>query len=300
MNATVRHPRTIQIFLPTGDPTGLRIAEQTTSIMRVIEVPRRDLDQFLAMDEAAQVGLYFLVGGTDRDEIYIGQSNNVGSRIQQHHKEDKKDWERALVLVSLTQNLTQTHALYLEYRFIETAKAYNRVRLINGNKGQQPHTPPPLKADCEQIHEICALLLATLGYPFFEPLLKPTARPEAAAKDGQTREDAIFTLPRNGVDARAIYTNEGMVVLKDSSFPYIAQTGTTPTYRISLIEKCDELLQKGVLKKEGGRCVFAQNHLFPTPSTAASLLILGSANGWTEFKTAEGITLKDHQDRSSD
>lgn len=57
MNATVRHPRTIQIFLPTGDPTGLRIAEQTTSIMKVIEVPRRDLDQFLARDEAAQVGL---------------------------------------------------------------------------------------------------------------------------------------------------------------------------------------------------------------------------------------------------
>ncbi|MBQ1657721.1 MAG: DUF4357 domain-containing protein, partial [Rhodocyclaceae bacterium] len=75
---------------------------------------------------------------------------------------------------------------------------------------------------------------------------------------------------------------------------------TTPTHRIPLIEKCDELLQKGVLKKEGGRCVFAQNHLFPTPSTAASLLILGSANGWTEFKTAEGITLKDHQGRSSD
>ncbi len=40
---TIRRPRTIQIFLPSGDPSGIRIAEQTTSIIRVIEVPRSDI-----------------------------------------------------------------------------------------------------------------------------------------------------------------------------------------------------------------------------------------------------------------
>ena len=33
-------PQTIQIFLPSGDPQGIRIAEITTRIVRVIEVPR--------------------------------------------------------------------------------------------------------------------------------------------------------------------------------------------------------------------------------------------------------------------
>lgn len=37
MNA---HPQTIQIFLPSGDPQGIRVAEITTRIVRVIEVPR--------------------------------------------------------------------------------------------------------------------------------------------------------------------------------------------------------------------------------------------------------------------
>lgn len=31
---------TIQIFLPNGKPTGIRIAEITTSVLRVIEVPK--------------------------------------------------------------------------------------------------------------------------------------------------------------------------------------------------------------------------------------------------------------------
>ena len=38
MNPT---PKTIQIFLPGGDPRGIRIAEITTRILQVMEVPRR-------------------------------------------------------------------------------------------------------------------------------------------------------------------------------------------------------------------------------------------------------------------
>ena len=75
---TQKRPRTIQIFLPTGDPAGIRIAEQTTSIIRVIEVPRSDIAEFVKMPEAKQVGLYFLVSGDSKDELYIRQSGECG------------------------------------------------------------------------------------------------------------------------------------------------------------------------------------------------------------------------------
>lgn len=39
MNAAKR-PQTIQIFLPTGDPNGIRQAEITTRSVRVFDVPR--------------------------------------------------------------------------------------------------------------------------------------------------------------------------------------------------------------------------------------------------------------------
>ena len=84
-----KRPRTIQIFLPSGDPSGIRIAEQTTSIIRLIEVPRSNMADFLKMPEAKQVGLYFLVSGDSKDELYIGQSGDVGTRLMQHHKKAK-------------------------------------------------------------------------------------------------------------------------------------------------------------------------------------------------------------------
>ena len=45
-------PQTIQIFLPAGDPRGVRVAEITTRIVRVIEVTRSQLADFLKMPGA--------------------------------------------------------------------------------------------------------------------------------------------------------------------------------------------------------------------------------------------------------
>lgn len=52
-------PKTIQIYLPAGDLRGMRVAEITTAIVRVVEVPHSQLDEFLKMPEALQVRVYF-------------------------------------------------------------------------------------------------------------------------------------------------------------------------------------------------------------------------------------------------
>jgi len=280
----IKRPRTIQIFLPNGDPSSIRIAEQTTSIIRLIEVPRSDIADFLRMPESNQVGLYFLVSGESKDELYIGQSGEVGNRLSQHHKNEKKDWERALVLVSLTNNLTQTHVLYLESLSIEKARHCQRYELSNGNSGQKPHTPIPLKADCDEIHEIGSLLLATLGYPIFEPLTEKTP----------SKTEQEFICNRTGVNAKGIYTNEGMVVLKGSSAPFTTKRKT----KARLVEQRKALIAKGVLKQESDRVVFQRDYLFKTPSGAACILLLSSSNGWVDWKTEQGITLHEHQGRT--
>jgi predicted GIY-YIG superfamily endonuclease len=278
-----KRPRTIQIFLPSGDPSGIRIAEQTTSIIRLIEVPRSDIAEFLKMPESKQVSLYFLLSGDSKDELYIGQSGDVGTRLMQHHKDEKKDWERALVLVSMTNNLTQTHVLYLESFSIEKAKSCQRYELLNGNGGQKPHTPIPLKADCDEVHEIGSLLLATLGYPIFEPLTEPTA----------IETEQVFTCNRTGVDAKAIYTNEGMVVLKGSSAPMTTKRKTEQRF----FDKRDQLLAKGIITIEDERFVFKRDHLFQTPSGASMFLLLATSNGWLDWRTEQGVTLHDYQGR---
>lgn len=77
-------PKTIQIFLPSGDPHGIRIAELTTRIVQVLEVPRSLLGDFLKMPESDQVALYFLVSqpadGVD-PRVYIGQTGDLRARL---------------------------------------------------------------------------------------------------------------------------------------------------------------------------------------------------------------------------
>lgn len=269
--------RTIQIYLPNGDPTGLRIAELTTSIIRVIEIPRNLISLFSKTHEANQVGFYFLFGGENHNEIYIGQSGSLGYRLTQHSKNDDRDWERALAVVSLTNNLTQTHALYLESISIERAKACARYTVINANGGQRPHTPIPLRDDCDEIHEIASLLMATLGYPVFEPLIKTT----------KSVQNEIFHCTRTGADARAIFTNEGLVVLKGSR-GLLNPTGKS---RADIVKARDKLLESGVLEVAGESTVFTKDWLFSTPSAASNAIVVMASNGWREWKTLGGVTL---------
>lgn len=275
-----KRPRTIQIFLPTGDPSGIRVAEVTTSIIRLIEVPRSQISEFLKMPEARQVGLYFLVGGDKKDEVYIGQTGEVGNRLSQHNKDEKKDWERALVLVSLTNNLTQTHVLYLESISIEKARSCSRFDVVNGNGGQRPHTPVPLKADCDEIHDVGSLLLATLGYPMFEPLIEPY----------QAQQEQMLYCTRAGVESSGYYTNEGLVVLKGSKAPFSPKRKTNAR----AIALRDELMEKGVLTRHGDYFEFQKDYLFPTPSGASGFLVLASSNGWLDWKTQSGQTLDEY------
>jgi hypothetical protein len=86
-------PQTIPIFLPAGDPRGMRMAEITTRIIRVIEVPHSQLGDFIKTPEAEQVGVYLLWGELSEaglPRVYIGHSGSVGSRLVQHHQ--RKDF----------------------------------------------------------------------------------------------------------------------------------------------------------------------------------------------------------------
>ena len=107
-------PKTIQIFLPGGDPRGIRVAELTTRIVQVIEVPRSLLQEFLKMPESNQVALYFLFGETDDDtdlKVYIGQTGDLRSRLVKHNKE-KDFWDCAYPYFAHKQPDTDTRIVF--------------------------------------------------------------------------------------------------------------------------------------------------------------------------------------------
>lgn len=274
-------PRTIQIFLPSGDPRGIRVGELTTSIVRVIEVPRALLDGFLAMPEARQVGLYFLIGDdedADFPSVYIGQTGGTGQRLVEHHK-TKEFWSRALVVVSMTNNLTQTHALYLEWLSLRQASQVGRYKSENGNGGFKPYTPAPLEADCQDIFDTLRTLIATLGQPVFEPLAK--------AKEDVGKDELFYCRSAN-YDATGQYTEEGLVVLKGSK----ARKDVAPSMaKYKTGSRRGTLIAEGALVLEGNHYVFQRDVLFKTPSGASDAVTGASTNGWTLWRTKESKTL---------
>jgi hypothetical protein len=283
MNAT---PKTIQIFLPSGDPRGIRIAEITTRIVQVIEVPRSLLQDFLKMDESNQVSLYFLFGdagdGSD-PSVYVGQTGDLRARLVSHNQ--KKDfWQRALVLISRTNSLTQTHALFLEWHSLQAARKAGRYADENGNSGSKPHTPAPLEADCHEIFDTGRTLLATLGYPIFEAVAAQVAGTKTTAKDA----DEVFFLKATNTDARGLYTPEGFVVLKSSTGRRANVASIVGTAHERFRNK---LIEASVMEERGENVVFLKDHLFGSPSAAACALLGRTANGWLEWKRSDGATL---------
>lgn len=279
-------PQTIQIFLPAGDPRGMRVAEITTRIVRVIEVPRSQLADFLKMPEAQQVGVYFLMGELSEGGLprtYIGQSGNVGNRLVQHNQ-NKDFWNRAFVVISLTNSMTQTHALFLEWFAIAQATKAGRYSLENGNTGSQPYTPAPLQADCHEIHETAATLLATLGQLIFEPLTSHAV----SGTDGKSTAPDLFFCKGPNAEAIGEYTSEGFVVYKNSS----ARIETVASIKGTSQERFrNQLVTDGVLSLSGDHYVFTRDHLFSSPSMAAIAVLGRSANGWIEWKAVNGKTL---------
>jgi len=277
MNPTAK---TIQIFLPGGDPRGIRVAEVTTRIVQVIEVPRSLLEDFLAMPESAQVGVYFLFGQAEDDEegkVYIGQTGELRKRLPSHNK--KKDfWERAVVLISRTHSLTQTHALFLEWHCLQQAEKAGRYTVENGNGGSKPHTPPPLEADCLEIFETGSTLLATLGFPVFAPV---------GAADASSRGEDLLYCTVTGITGKGLYTPEGFVVLKGSE----GKRANVPTLSEANQRFRKRLVDGGVMKETGDAVVFTKDHLFGSPSMAALALLGRTSNGWKEWKNKDGATL---------
>ena len=280
MNLT---PKTIQIYLPSGEPQGIRIAEITTRIVQVIEVPRSKLSEFVSMDESRQVAIYFLIGGkeddSDQHEVYIGQTGDLQGRLASHNRQ-KDFWERVLVAVSKTHSLTQTHGLLLEWSCIQAIRDAGRYRDLNGNSGSRPHAPAPLASDCDEIFETMSTLLATLGHPLFTKFV--------TSSDVDSPEPDLFYCTSSDADAKGQLTSEGFVVFAGSS-------GRKDVVN-SIVGHRDErrrqeLVENGICRIEGDRMIFEKDFLFGSPSVAASAVMGRSGNGWIDWRDENGRTL---------
>jgi len=274
-------PKTLQIFLPEGTPAGIQVAELTTRIVQAIAVPRTRLKEFYERPESKHVGIYFLFGGEDdstKPLAYIGQTEDLKQRLKSHDAK-KEFWSTAVILISRTHSFTQAHIKWLEWHSIAQAKQANRFKLENGNDASEPHVTEAIQADLHEIFETGALLLQSLRYPIFEPLLS-----------GVSKKQDLWHLTGTDAKATGTFTTAGIVVHKGSK----CRKQLTPSIKNSHYDrKRQRLLEDGILQLDGKSYVFTEDYAFQSPSGAAACVLARNSNGWTEWKNNKGKNLKE-------
>ncbi|MHA1549835.1 MAG: GIY-YIG nuclease family protein [Alphaproteobacteria bacterium] len=120
--------KTIEIFLPDGDPKSLRVATITSRTIQATYIPRFNLDIARKRKDLKSVGVYILVGESEnktKPEVYIGEAENLINRINQHNA-TKDFWTYAIGITSKINFFTKTHVKFLEWFFYDLAKNLNR------------------------------------------------------------------------------------------------------------------------------------------------------------------------------
>ncbi|MEW4527216.1 GIY-YIG nuclease family protein [Maioricimonas sp. JC845] len=277
--------RTIQIFLPFGEPRGIRIAEFTTRNIQTILIPRSDLAQAKSRPELDHVAVYFLFGESEESAkpiVYIGQTEDVRKRLDQHNS-SKDFWKTAVLGISRTQTFTQAHIRYLEWYCIQKAREVNRYALDNENTPGKPFVTEPMEADLLDAFEMLNVLMSTLGYPVFEPIVKSDSTDQ-------------FFLKGKEAEATGELVEDGFVVRAGA----IGRKEATPSARDLVASLRSKLSDNNLLVEENDHLRLAEDFLFDSPSGAAVTLLGRRANGWLEWKTAEGLTLHDVHRAESD
>lgn len=223
----------VRMFLVDGTSGGLMTAEIMNWTGHVLKGTRDKLGEIRSRPEAQRTGVYILLG---EDEVtgeklaYIGQSDDVAKRLQQHDSK-KTYWTDVVVVTSKDTNLTSAHVRYLEARLVRLAKAIGRVPLENGNDPSGGADLPEADAsDMEYFIDQLRVLLPVLGVDLFRGRLTrsvtdgsvSTATLSAALGDAQSapgsRPSPLFYLRHRkfGVDAQAQVIDGEFTVLAGS------------------------------------------------------------------------------------
>lgn len=275
-----KRPFTIQTFFPSGDTRGYSISQIPTRTIQAIFIPRIELEQAITnRTELSYNGLYFLFeeerffAGDMGNVAYIGESENVATRLRNHHKE-KNEWKVAVVFTTTGEEnqLTKADIKYLESYCYQKALEAGRYD-VNQNKPTRSFVHEAREADLMDMFKSISDLLTFMGFPIFVPNVN---------KDEMRTIDHLYYMTNRGSNGTAIYSQDGMTVLKGS------QTAPNPTKSFPNTKLYNELKASGVID-EGG--TFTKDYTFTSPSSAASVICLASANGWTMWKNKDGKTL---------
>lgn len=276
--------KTIKTFLIDGDPNGRMSCELSNWTGKAYKIPRIKVRDCSDRADLSNTGVYLLLGKDDyaTEQAYVGEAENTLKRINQHLNE-KDFWNEVIVFISKDENLNKAHIKYLEHRLHDLAVITNRYQLQNSSIPTKSSISESDKAEMEEFLENIKILVNALGHKIFEE------RREFKTKVKQ--QDVFLISAPRGANAQGMPTSEGFVVFKGSR----VATSTVASYTPSMIKLRQNLIDTGKIKLSGADLELSEDYIFGSPSTAACIVMGRSANGLTEWRLANGQTLKGYE-----
>jgi hypothetical protein len=264
--------------------------------------------------EIERPGVYILIGEDeseqDRQLAYIGDSEGVGARLSYHNSNElgrdaKGFWVDTVVLISKDENLTKSHARYVEACLIRNTGNNPRWVLPNTKmpSGDAGKLPLPDRAAMDEFVDQTKTLVGALGWDLFREVRgkqTESVRSEDVQASFAHLEDLKFFFRGQGFSAEMKLSHSGDIVVLAQSMARVKTTSTVPRGTAALRKT---LLETGVLREQGDYLVFTSNYSFSSPSAAAATVIGASANGRILWKLPDGRTYADwesNQDNAKD
>lgn len=273
--------KTIEIYLPTGDPNKVSHARITTEAIRIVYLSKSEIEN--QRKELERMGCYILVG-KDKEgnsSVYVGETESLYTRLIQHKKE-KDFWDSVYTIQNLGGTFDKAHLTFLEQLMIEKAKDVERFVVYNGNGGKSTTIPESKMNECLVYFETIQTLTKSLGFTVFVP--------EVEKEELEQYPHFYFSSKENLWNAEGVYVNEKFIVLKGS----ISRKEPTTHKQDSGSHKFrDKLIDEGIIREQDGDLIFVKDYAFNSPSTAADVISLRSNNGWTIWKTKDQKSLQE-------
>ena len=302
--------KTIRIYLANGSVAGIRHGEIINWTGQALACPRSCFGDLKDFSESKRPGVYFLFGQDEesgQESVYIGEAEIVFDRLCSHIN-GKDFWTELVAFTSKDDNITKGHVRYLESRLVEIANAAGRYRIQNGTSPQLPALPRADRDAMEEFIDGIRTLLGVMGHRVLDPLIArqsetctqlpapvmPSSGNTLLSLPAQSAPNAQrFQLRVSNLKAEAVRTDEGLVVLAGSDAATEGQPSLSGGYRAQR----EQLLSSGILVENGSKLKFARDQLFRSPSQAGAVVVGYSINGRDAWKTPEGLTFTDFENR---